>query len=229
MSERVLVVEDEPLTRELYVSTLAHAGFAAQGTGNACACRAMVDEWRPDLILLDLGLPDADGLSLARELRARTRIGLIVVSRRDAPETRVAALELGCDDYLVKPVHLDELCARVRAVLRRKPAERRLRLGRATIDREARTLTVGDAPVLLTRGEFTLIDALAAAGGGIVDREQLCRAVSRGALGGDPRTVDALVRRIRRKLEAEGVSNLIATAPGLGYRLSDPLSKEGAS
>src|SRR6478609_4025144 len=106
MGGDIIVVEDEALLRELYAGTLAAAGHRVRGAGDAAACRELLRTGRPDLIVLDLGLPDLDGLALAAELRQVGNAGLIVVSRRQSPEDRIAALELGCDDFLVKPVHL---------------------------------------------------------------------------------------------------------------------------
>lgn len=223
MTARIIVVEDETLLRDLYVGTFAAAGYEAAGAGDAAACRTLLTSQRPDLIVLDLGLPDLDGLKLAAELRRLGDTGLMVVSRRQAPEDRIAALELGCDDFLVKPVHLGELVARAQAILRRRPSRRRLRFAGLTLDQDARTLTAGDEPVELTRGEFTVLAMLAHAQGAVVDREALCGPVSRNAEESDLRTVDALVRRIRRKVEAVTDVAVIATAPGLGYRLAVPV------
>ncbi len=218
---RILVVEDEGLLRNLYVATLAAAGFVASGASDVPAARAALAEERPDVVLIDLGLPGIDGLSFARELRGRRDdIGIIVVSRKHTPEIRIEALEAGCDDYLVKPVHLGELCARVQAVARRRAAPQRTRLGTLAINHDARSVTADGNPVHLTRGEFTILAMLAGAEGRIVDRNRLSALVSRHGDDGDLRTVDALVHRIRRKLEPYA-ADLIVTVPGLGYRLSD--------
>lgn len=223
MAIRIVVVEDEALVRALYVRTLADAGFSAVGAADAPACRAVLAEAPVDLVMLDLGLPGLDGMSFARELRGqRGDLGLMIVSRRQAPEDRIEALDLGCDDYLVKPVHLGELCARVQAVARRRRPRRRIRFGPVTLDIDARTVQAGEESLHLTRGEFTILALLGEAGGRIVGREQLCGPVSRSAEESDLRTVDALIRRIRRKLEPY-VDDAIVTAPGLGYRLGVPL------
>ncbi len=219
MSARVIVVEDEAMTRELYVRTLRGAGHEVEGAGDAAACRALLAQRPADLIMLDLGLPGEDGLSLARELRRTESLGLIVVSRRHTPEDRVGALELGCDDYLVKPVHLGEFCARAAAVIRRRGRRLRLRFGAALLDLQARTLEVDGRAIPLTRGEFSVLQLLASAGGAVMARETLLEPVSRSPEDSDPRTVDALVRRIRRKLEPHISGEVIVTAPGLGYRL----------
>ena len=227
MTVRVIVVEDEPLVRALFERTLAQAGFAVSGAGDACTCRALLRDGPPvDLVTLDLGLPDLDGLQFARELRAAGDVGLMVISREQTPESRVAALDLGCDDYMVKPVHLGELCARAQAVIRRRraPQRRRVGFGGLVLDAAARTVEArGGQCIALTRGEFSILALLAAAEGRVVGREQLLAPVSRNAEEADLRTVDALIRRIRRKLEAHARGDIIVTAPGIGYRLGVPI------
>lgn len=220
MGSEIIVVEDEALLRELYTGTLAAAGHRVRGAGDAASCRELLRTTCPDLIVLDLGLPDLDGLELAAELRAVGDAGLMVVSRRQTPEDRIAALELGCDDFLVKPVHLGELAARAQAILRRRAGRSVLRFGGLTLDQAARTLSADGRPIDLTRGEFTMIALLARARGAVVDRETLCGPVSRNAEESDLRTVDALIRRIRRKLEQVTDATIIATVPGVGYRLA---------
>lgn len=224
MTARIVVVEDDPLVRALFARTLSAEGFEIQEAGDAASCRAALASRAADLALIDLGLPDEDGLALVADLRARGDIGLIAVSRQPAPEQRIAALVAGCDDYIVKPAHLGELCARIRAVIRRRGPRGRVRFDRFTLDAEARTLAAGEHAVPMTRGEFTILHMLAQAEGRVLAREALARLVSRSADELDPRTVDALVRRIRRKLEPLTAHEIVATAPGIGYRLAVPVS-----
>jgi len=225
MSERVIIVEDEPLTRRTFAVALREAGFEVIEACDAFACRAAIRGQRPQVALVDLGLPGLDGLSLARELRERSDLGLIVVSRRSEPEARVEALELGVDDFLVKPVHLGELVARVRALLRRKgggeSAPRRVRIGAWRIDFDERSVAGAEAEVALTRGEFDLLAKLAAGAGKIVSREELLASISASPDETDLRSVDVLVSRLRRKLgDTPASPTLILTAPGFGYRLA---------
>jgi DNA-binding response OmpR family regulator len=225
MPNKIILVEDEDLTRRAFAVALRQAGFETVEAADAFACRAALKNVHADVVILDLGLPGVDGVSLARELRKEARdIGLIVVSRQQAPEARIEALELGVDDFMVKPVHLGELAARVRSVLRRRGAGcRRVRLGPWDIDLEAREVACGGVKAELTRGEFDLLARLIEADGKIVAREMLLRAISTNPAESDPRSVDALVSRLRRKLP--GKAPLILTAPGFGYKLSAAVTR----
>lgn len=221
----VLVVEDDDLLRDIYGKALCEAGYSVRTAADAFAAQALLDEAPADLLLLDVGLPGLDGLSFARQLRRTGDMGLVIASQRDSADDRIAALELGCDDYMVKPLHLGELAARVQAVLRRRSPRRRLALGPLTLDLDANAAIAGGRELDFTRGEFCVLTLLAAADGKIVTRETLCRRVSRNPGDGDLRTVDALVSRIRKKLDGvPGAERLIATAPGFGYRLGVPVA-----
>lgn len=219
---RVVVVEDEHLVRRKLAFGLQALGFRVFEAADAYACRALMACERTDVVLLDLGLPGVAGLTFARELRARSDLPLIVVSREDDPGAMIEALDVGCDDFLVKPVHVGELAARIRSVLRRRgtPDGRRT-VGPWTLDFDARTAVAEHGAATLTRGEFEILQLLVRAGGKIVSRSELIAVVSRNPGETDVRTVDALVSRLRRKLACPaGGGELIATCPGLGYRLS---------
>jgi two-component system torCAD operon response regulator TorR len=219
---RIVVVEDEPLTRATLVSFLSRQGHQVRPASCVEACRATLRSEPADMVLLDLGLPGEDGLGFARELRESGACGVIIVSERGEMATRIAALDQGADDYVTKPVHLEELAARVRSVARRRSGEGgQLAVGDLVIDLAARRVEAAGAQVALTRGEFDLLRTLAEAGGKVVSRETLSGAVSRGE--GDLRSVDALVSRLRRKLPALPDGQLIVTAPGYGYRLGAPV------
>jgi DNA-binding response OmpR family regulator len=224
---RVLVVEDEELIRRAIVLGLRQQGLLVADAADAASCRAALRAHRFDVVVLDLGLPDADGVKLAAELCAQDRTGLIVVTRRAEVEARIEALDVGADDYLVKPVHYAELAARIRSVVRRRgaPARRQLRLGVWLVDLDARTATAGGRSAGLTRGEFDILARLAEADGRVVNRDDLLEVISRNPQDTDPRSVDMLVSRIRRKLGGPAAhGDLIATAPGYGYRLNGALS-----
>jgi len=220
---RIVVVEDEPLTRATLVSFLTRQGHEVRPASCVESCRAALRQARADVVLLDLGLPGEDGLSYARELRETGECGVIIVSERGEMATRVSALNDGADDYLTKPVHLEELAARVGSVARRRAVVdgTRLRLGPVLLDVGRRRVETERGEVALTRGEFDLLHKLAEAGGKIVSREALSDAVARGE--GDLRSVDALVSRLRRKLPTPSEGQLIVTAPGFGYRLGVPV------
>lgn len=223
MNPTIVLVEDEGLTRQTFAVALRAAGFETIEAADAFACRAALKKRRPDAIVLDIGLPGLDGIEFARELRTRADdVGLIMVSRQSAPEARIQALDLGVDDFLVKPVHLGELVARVRSVLRRrgKSGSRRVEVAGWQIDLDAREARRGERMAQLTRGEFDLLARLIEAGGKIVARDSLLRAISTTPDQSDLRSVDALVSRLRRKLPS--AVPLIITAPGFGYKLGVP-------
>lgn len=224
MTQTVILVEDERLTRQAFAVALRSAGFETVEAADAFACRAALKTARPDAIVLDIGLPGLDGIHLARELREQADdLGLIIVSRQSEPEARIQALDLGVDDFLVKPIHLGELAARVRSVLRRRKtlAGSKVKVGTWQIDLEAREATSGTRNAQLTRGEFDLLVRLIEAGGKIVARDALLRAISTTPAQSDPRSVDALISRLRRKLPGEA-GPVIVTAPGFGYKLGTP-------
>ena len=218
----VAVVEDEDFTRRAIGLALREQGFEVHEAADAHACRPLLNTHRIDVLLLDLGLPGIQGMDFAAELRNRGKMGLIVVTRQSDPEARIQALDLGADDYLVKPVHFGELAARIRSVVRRcQPESGRLKsVGPWTIDLDARTATNGTRSAALTRGEFDILARLIDADGRIVSREELLRIISRKPQDSDLRSVDALTSRIRRKLECGPGQDLIVTAPGFGYRLN---------
>lgn len=218
----VAVVEDETLTRRAIALSLREAGFTVHEASDALACRALLRQTRLDVVVLDLGLPGIDGMSFARELRQQSDMGLLVVTRQSAPDARIAALDLGADDYLVKPIHYGELAARIRSVMRRsRRARGRLRkVGRWSVDLEARVVNHGSVSANLTRGEFDILVRLMEADAKIVTRQELLSVISRAPQESDLRSVDALVSRLRRKLDESEGHSLIRTAPGFGYRLT---------
>ncbi len=220
---RVLVVEDEEFVRRAIALGLVSEGLHVEEAGNGAACLAVLAQGRFDVVVLDLGLPDVEGVELAAELRRRGGQGLIIVTRRGEVETRIKALDVGADDYLVKPVDPAELAARVRSVVRRRkgPARRRIRLGQWDVDLDARTVVADGIEARLTRGEFDILSRLVEADGGVVIRDHLLDIISRNPDEADGRSVDMLVSRLRRKLAGPTLAGmeLIATSLGHGYRL----------
>ncbi|WP_315762434.1 response regulator transcription factor [Sphingomonas sp. Y38-1Y] len=217
----MLVVEHQPTRRAEYVLALVEGGYAVRAVTGPQECRMTMSREAVDVVLLDLDHPALGARDLPRQLGTTGRAGLIGVGTATRPEERIAAIEAGCDDLVALPVHPGELCARTGALLRRRTRPRRFDLAGLLLDLDARTLSPpGGRPTPLTRGEFTLLELLTEAGGAVVGRETLCGAIARRGDEIDPRTADALVRRIRRKLEPLVEGPVIATVQGAGYRLA---------
>ena len=227
MAAEVLVVEDEPDIRNLIVLHLSREGFRCRTAKSGPEALREARAATPDLVILDLMLPDLDGLEVCRRLRsdaATATIPIIMLTAKADEVDRVVGLEMGADDYVVKPFSPKELIARIRAVLRRaRPAAeaRVLRAGAVTIDPMRHQVDVAGTAVELTPKEFDLLRALVEAAGRVLSREQLLKRVWGYTRGGDieSRTVDVHVRRLRAKLGDTG--RRIATLKGVGYRFED--------
>ncbi|MFZ1614335.1 MAG: response regulator transcription factor [Holophaga sp.] len=216
---RILLLEDDSAQRLLLAAYLRQDGFEVLEADCLAQGRAHMKDGAPHLVLLDLNLPDGDGLVLARELLQKAIPVIIVTSR---PEDRIPALELGADDYLDKPFQPRELLARIHNLLRRcGEAPHVLQLGTFRFDPKRRHLRdATGASVNLTRGEFELLEALVAAKGRVVHRTDLSELISPDGAGLGGRSVDVLVSRLRHKLETDPSNpNLLLTAPGIGYRI----------
>ncbi len=228
----VLVVEDEPVTRELLVAYLVRAGFRVSVAEDGEQMHGRLRESPIDLVLLDIELPGESGLELVASIRAGSSAGIIFVTGRADVTDRVVGLELGADDYIVKPPNMRELAARVRAVLRRRGAALRearpepLRFGEWSLDRERRSLIAPGGEVIgLTGGELAILGALLAAGGRVMPRGELIEVLQGTGASGHGRSLDVLVHRLRRKLGEGGaiVPRILVTAHGVGYRIAAPL------
>ncbi|MER6328052.1 response regulator transcription factor [Streptomyces sp. NPDC014983] len=222
---RVLVVEDDRGIAESLVRGLRQAGYAVEGVRTG---RAALAAPSPDVVLLDLGLPDIDGVEVCRRLRARSDAAIIAVTARGEEADRVVALDEGADDYLVKPFGLAELLARIRAVLRRRrPAEPEvLRHGPLVLDLRTRQVSVDGRPVTLTPKEFGILECLAADPGRLLSRQQVLERVWDDHWYGPTKVVDVHIAALRRKLGAPG---LIETVYGHGFRLGEVQEpREGA-
>ncbi|HXG01865.1 MAG TPA: response regulator [Candidatus Binatia bacterium] len=225
MAAEILVVEDEPDIRNLIVLHLTREGFRCRTAASGGQALAEVRARRPDLVILDLLLPEPDGLEVCRRLRAdaaTAALPIIMLTARADEVDRVVGLEVGADDYVVKPFSPRELVARARAVLRRARAaegERPLRVGAIALDPARHAVTVDGAAVALTPREFDLLHALMEAGGRVLSREHLLGRVWGYARAEEieSRTVDVHVRRLRAKLGSEG--RRVTTIKGVGYRL----------
>ena len=229
MGSRVLIVEDEPDIRDLLVFHLEREGYHVSKARTGTDALRQVKASPPDLVLLDIMLPELDGLEVCRRLRrepATAALPIVMLTAKGDEVDRVLGLELGADDYIVKPFSPKELVARVRAVLRRTrptPGGGPLVTGRLTIDADRHVVAVGGTPVQLTPKEFDLLKALAEAEGRVLSREFLLDRVwgYKAASEIESRTVDVHVRRLRVKLGEEG--RRIETVKSVGYRL-EPVS-----
>jgi DNA-binding response OmpR family regulator len=222
----VLVVEDDPAIRSGLVRALSDRGHAVTAVGGGMdALQSVVDE-PPDIVLLDLGLPDVDGQQVLSMLRAVSAVPVVVVSARDRDADVVAALDAGADDYVVKPVGAEQLDARLRAVLRRGApavADRELVVGGLVIDPKARTVLLDGRSLELSRKEFELLLALAERAGTVVSKRELLAEVWRQPYGGADRTVDVHLSWLRRKLgESADEPRYLHSVWGVGVRLAPP-------
>jgi two-component system KDP operon response regulator KdpE len=221
---KILIVDDEPQIRTLLKATLGRAGYSVveAGSGREAMNAKGID--KPDLVLLDLGLPDRDGLELVEPLRGEPRSAVIVISARDQTEQKVAALDLGADDYVTKPFDTEELLARVRASLRQRlasEAERQVvEAGPVTIDLLSRIVRRDDDEVHITRKEWDLLAELAKHPGRVLTHDHLLRTIWGPAHTGQTEYLRVAIRALRQKLEAEpSQPTLIVNEPGVGYRL----------
>ena len=210
----VLVVEDDPGIATQIVRGLRRGGYEADHvmTGGEAL------RWgEPDVVLLDLALPDTDGVDVCRQLRERSPVAIIVVTARGEEPERVLALDAGADDYLVKPFGLAELLARIRAVLRRvHPGGELLRHGPLTVDLRTQRVTVSGQEIALTPKEFDILECLAADPGRVLSRQQILESAWDAHWYGPTKVLDVHVGSLRRKL---GVPGLIETVYGRGFRL----------
>ena len=220
---RLLVIEDEPELSRLLYDALARAGFAVDRAQDLATAHDHLRVVQYDVLILDLGLPDGNGLGLLRGLRrAGSAVPVLILTARDAPEDRVAGLDTGADDYLVKPFHMPEVVSRVRALLRRPNAALgiRLELGNLTLDTVSRSTLVGDVPLILSARETALLELLLRRQGGVVAREAIEESLYAFDTTIGSNTMEVLVHRLRRKLEEAGATPLIHTLRGVGYLLA---------
>ena len=224
---KILVVEDETKIARLVRDYLEHAGFETVVAGDGDTALASARRSKPDLVVLDLGLPGRDGLDVARTLRRTSTVPIVMLTARGDEIDRVVGLELGADDYVVKPFSPKELVARVRAVLRRTEAARArgpevLRVADVEVDVGRMRVSVGGRPVELTTTEFQLLAVLIREPGRVFTRGQLLDAVHGVAFESYERAVDAHVKNIRKKLEpTPGRPRYLLTVHGVGYRFAD--------
>jgi DNA-binding response OmpR family regulator len=223
--QTILVVDDEPKITQLVRDYLERAGFAVRSArdGHEALMRARTD--RPDLVVLDLGLPGLDGFDVTRRLRSDSSVPIIMLTARDDESDTLVGLELGADDYVTKPFSPRELVARVRAVLRRQLPQAGaevLRAGDLSLDLPRMRVDVGGRQVDLTTTEFQLLSAMARQPGRIFTRSQLLDAIHGVAFESFERAIDAHVKNIRRKIEPNPrTPRYLLTVYGVGYKLAD--------
>jgi two-component system alkaline phosphatase synthesis response regulator PhoP len=224
--KKVLVVEDELKIARLVRDYLHQAGFAVLEAADGATALSVARSERPDMVVLDLGLPGMDGLDVTRRLRETSSVPIVMLTARSEESDRIVGLELGADDYIVKPFSPKELVARIRAVLRRADATlgggEVVRAGPLTIDLPKMKVTVGEEEVELTATEFQVLLTLARHPGRIYTRAQLLDALHGVSFESYERSVDAHIKNLRRKVEPEPRRpRLILTVYGVGYKFAD--------
>ena len=231
-SAPILVVEDESSIASFVALYLKNAGYAVRTAATGNEALVAVEEDSPALIVLDLMLPDIDGIEVCRRIRATSDIPILMLTARDEDVDKIIGLEVGADDYMTKPFNPRELVARVKSILRRATPDRRLpesavlRHGDLTVDAGRREVRVGEEEIQLAPKEFDLLWELLDHRGLVLTRDQLLERVWGYTFAGDTRTVDVHVRQIRRKL---GDASPIVTVWGVGYKVSPAKDAAAAS
>ena len=226
MNENILVVEDEPSIAEVVSLYMKRAGYVVTSAADGRQAMAAFEKLKPDLIILDLMLPEVDGLTLTRWVRERSNVPIIMLTARREEIDRIAGLELGADDYVVKPFSPQELVSRARAVLRRLERDpsgvendRPVTHGNLVIDPSSRTLSINKKSISLTVKEFDLLYLLACNPRQVYTRDQLLQRIWGGAEYIDPGTVTVHIRRLREKVEQDpSAPTRLLTVWGVGYK-----------
>ena len=230
----LLLVEDDVPTREAVTRDLEAHGYRVDGVGDAATAFRQLDAARPDLILLDLGLPDLDGSAVVRRVRADGTTPILILSARTDERDKVATLEAGADDYVTKPFGMAELRARVQALLRRAGGAASdqaglVRLAEIALDPGRRQVAVSGRPVDLTPREYELMKVIATSPGRLLTKGRLLRAVWGTAYSTEAHYLHVYISRLRRKLDIAdptgATSALIMAEPGVGYRIADPTAE----
>jgi two-component system, OmpR family, response regulator RegX3 len=227
VGQRILVVEDEASISEPLAAYLVREGFDAEVAPSLAEARASFDRDEPDVVLLDVMLPDGDGRDLCREIRGRSDAAIVMLTARGEEVDRIVGLELGADDYVVKPFSAGELVARIRAIQRRgrAPGARRapIAIGPIELDPASRTVTKAGEPVELAAKEFDLLRFLMSRAGEVVGREEIMDEVWDPHWFGPTKTLDVHISWLRKKIEDEPSSpRYITTVRGVGFRFSAP-------
>jgi len=225
---KVLVVDDDEKIVKVLVTYLTKEGYMTETAMDGKRAVEIARQWQPDIVLLDVMLPELDGLGVCKEIRRDSNVPIIMLTARDAETDRIIGLEIGADDYVTKPFSPRELIARIRAILRRtKPDERRekvgdvLRAGEIVLHQQNHTLTVQGNPVELTPTEHKLLELFLNHPGQVLSRLQLIENVQGYAFEGYERTVDSHIKNLRKKIgDSYGEPSYIKTVYGVGYKLT---------
>ncbi len=225
---RILIVEDEPAVSGFLEQALQESGYAPTVAATSAAATESLAASAPDLVVLDVMLPDEDGFTVLRRIRQESSVPVLMLTARDATDDRVKGLDAGADDYLAKPFKLEELLARVRALLRRGGASATVyRLSDLEIDTATRRVHRGGRLVFLSETEYRLLEVLARAGGEPVSKNEILREVW-GNAGRDPNVVEVYVSYLRTKLDRDDLPRLVQTVRGRGYALRESSSLSDA-
>lgn len=231
MPTHILIVDDEPAVTDLLAYNLRKASYQVSAAADGREALRLAQEIRPDLILLDVMIPELDGLDVCRELRKTSRVPVIMITARGEEVDRIVGLELGADDYVCKPFSVRELMSRIKAVLRRSqpeqeganpPAATLHGPGGVELDPESRQAAAGGSPLDLTRLEFEVLLVLLQNAGRVLTRERLLELAWGYDFAGDTRAVDSTVKRLRAKLRAaDSEADCIEAVRGVGYRVGN--------
>ncbi|MEM9060051.1 MAG: response regulator transcription factor [Pseudomonadota bacterium] len=228
MSTSILVVDDDPNIRDVVCFALDKAGMTTKSARDGNEALQLAEEQVPDLIVLDINMPEMDGLDVCRSLRRTSEVPILFLSSRDDEIDRVLGLELGADDYVTKPFSPRELVARINAILKRSrnagtpEPEAIVRHGPLMIDPSEHRATWDDTEIQLTATEFQMLLALARQPRRVFTRDDLMRAVYAPGIHVSDRTLDSHMRHVRAKLSATGATGLIETVHGVGFRMNEP-------
>jgi two-component system response regulator PhoP len=226
---RALIIEDDPALREQLTQRLRAEGFAVDGAADGVEGLYLATEYPIDIALVDLGLPELSGIEVIRGARrAERRFPILIFTARDRWQDKVEGLEAGADDYLVKPFHMEELMARMRALLRRSGgwAQSTLQCGPISLETASQQVTLEDAPVELTAYEYKVLEYLMLHAGEVVSKSALTEHIYEDDADRDSNVIEVFVRRLRNKLDPQGSLKPIETLRGRGYRLALPRSGE---
>ena len=226
MGQRILIVEDDARIAEMVVKNLETSGYECQRSEDGGHALADFERYRPDLVVLDLGLPGVDGLQITRRIRSQSDVPILMLTARTSESDKLLGLEIGADDYVTKPFSTVELIARVRALLRRATGSLReqvIEVGPVRVDPARRTVQRAGTPVPVTTLEFDLLYFLASRPGRVFSREALMEQVWGSDRVVDDRSINSLVSRLRHKLEEDpSRPRYIQTVWGAGYRFAEP-------